>query len=209
VEDRRLDVAASATREGVLHAFPGSIRPTVARVVELIPAPPRADLVPRRLIGEVLADGQRVLIPYRIYSPEPAASVAASLDQDAAVVLACAYTRHNDGYVREKSVLRVIGVDRPWVVPFVVQLLAEYVVEISESVLERLEELQPETYRRFAVANESFMRLTRNRIVSYWACYYRVRYRLPAYPPVRVLMELGLWNGREGRRRVARGGHST
>jgi hypothetical protein len=79
--------------------------------------------------------------------------------------------------------------------PFVVQLLAEYVVEISESVLERLEELQPETYRRFAVANESFMRLTRNRIVSYWACYYRVGYRLPAYPPVRVLMELGLWNG--------------
>ena len=93
--------------------------------------------------------------------------------------------------------------------PFVVQLLAEYVVEISESVLERLEELQPETYRRFDVANESFMRLTRNRIVSYWACYYRVRYRLPAYPPVRVLMELGLWNGREGRRWLARCGHST
>jgi hypothetical protein len=125
------------------------------------------------LVGELLVEGQRVLIPYRIYSQEPAASLAASLDQEAAVVLACAFTRHNDGHVREKSVLRVIGVDRPWVVPFVVQLLAEYVVEISESVLERLEELQPETYRRFDVANESFMRLTRNRIVSYWACYYR------------------------------------
>lgn len=83
-----------------------------------------------------------------------------------------------------RRVDRVICVDRPWVVPFV-QPLAEYVVEISESVLERLEELQPETYRRFAVANEPFMRLTRNRIVSYWACYYRLRYRLPAYPPVR------------------------
>jgi hypothetical protein len=29
VKDSRLDVAASATREGVLHAFPRSIRPTV------------------------------------------------------------------------------------------------------------------------------------------------------------------------------------
>jgi hypothetical protein len=187
VEDSRLDVAASATREGVLHAFPGSIRSTAAQVVELIPAPPRADLVPRGLVGELLVEGQRVLIPYRIYSQEPAASVAASLDQEATVVLACAYTRHNDGHIRERSVLRVIGVDRPWVVPIVVQLLAEYVVEISESVLERLDELQRETYRRFAAANESFMQLTRDHIVSYWACYYRAEYRLPAYPPVRVL----------------------
>jgi hypothetical protein len=209
VEDSQLDVAASVTWEGVLHAFPSSIHPTVAQVVELIPAPPRADLVPRRLVGDVLVEGQRVLIPYRIYSPEPAAGVTASLNKDAAVVLACAYTRHNDGHVREDSVLRVIEMDRPWVVPFVVQLLGEYVVEISESVLERFDELQPETYLRFAADNESFMRLTRNHIVSYWACYFRAKYRLPAYPPVRVLMKLGLWTGREGRRRLARGRHST
>jgi hypothetical protein len=88
-------------------------------------------------------------------------------------------------------------------VPFVIQLLGEYVVEISERILERLDELQLETYRRFAAANESFMRLTRDHVVSYWACYYRAQYRLPTYPPVRILMELGLWNGREGRRRLA------
>jgi hypothetical protein len=99
------------------------------------------------------------------------------------------------------------GFDRAWIVPFVIQLLGEYVVEIGESILKRLDELQAEPYLRFAAANESFMRLTRDHIVSYWARYNRAKYRLPAYPPVRVLMELGLWNGREGRRRLARGDH--
>jgi hypothetical protein len=55
----------------------------------------------------------------------------------------------------------------------VIHLLGEYVVEISERILERLDELQIETYRRFAAANESFMPLTRDHVVSYWACYYR------------------------------------
>lgn len=143
------------------------------------------------------------MIPSRIYAPELRRKVTASLDEEAKFVLGCCYTRHHDGYLRERAVIKLIGFDRAWIVPFVIQLLGEYVVEISERILERLDELQLETYRRFAAANESFMRLTRDHVVSYWACYYRAQYRLPTYPPVRILMELGLWNGREGRRRLA------
>ena len=207
--DKQLDAAASATREALRHAFPDSISSVVAQTVELIPPPPRPELGPHGVMGDLSVDGERVVIPYRIYTPEPRAELATSLDEDAALALTCCYTRHHDGFLREQSVISIIGFDRAWIVPFVIQLLGEYVVEISESILERLDELQPEIYRRFAAANESFMRLTRNHIVSYWACYYRAQYRLPAYPPVRVLMELGLWNGREGRHWLARGGHST
>ena len=207
--DNQLDAAASATREALRHAFPDSSSSVVVQTIELIPAPPRPDLGPRGAVGDLSVDGERVVIPYRIYTPEPRAELATSLDQDAALVLTCCYTRHHDEYLREQSVINIIGFDRAWIVPFVIQLLGEYVVEISESVLERLDEVQPETYRRFAGANESFMRLTRDHIVSYWACYYRAEYPLPAYPPVRVLMELGLWNGREGRHRFARGDHTT
>jgi hypothetical protein len=205
----QLDAAASATREALRHAFPDSSSSVVAQTMELIPAPPRPDLGSRGAVGDLSVDSERDVIPYRIYTPEPRAELVRSLDEDAALILACCYTRYHDGYLREQSVINIIGFDRAWIVPFVIQLLGEYVVEISESVLERLDELQPESYRRFAVANESFMRVTRDHIVSYWACYYRAEYPLPAYPLVRVLMELGLWNGREGRRRLARGDHAT
>jgi hypothetical protein len=203
-----LGTAASSTRDAVRHAFPESIRSTVERAVAVIPAR-RTELAPRGLVGELIVDGERVAIPSRIYASEPRHRVARALDEEAKHVLGCCYTRHHDGYVRERAVAGVLGIDRAWIVPFVVQLLGEYVVEISERILERLGELQPETYRRFATANGPFMRLTRDHIVSYWARYYRGMYGLPSYPPVRVLMELGLWSGREGRRRFARGGYST
>jgi hypothetical protein len=205
--DKQLDAAASATREALRRAFPDSIRSVVAQTVGLIPPPPRPELGPHRVAGDLCVDGERVVIPYRIYTPEPRAELATALDEDTALVLACCYTRHHDGYLREQAVISIIGFDRAWIVPFVIQLLGEYVVEIGESILKRLDELQAEPYLRFAAANESFMRLTRDHIVSYWARYNRAKYRLPAYPPVRVLMELGLWNGREGRRRLARGDH--
>jgi hypothetical protein len=161
-------------------------------------------LGPRGRLGDLLVVGERVSIPYRIYSRQPGAKITASLDQEAAVVLACAYTRHHDGHVRERSAKTIIHVDRAWIAPFVVQLLSEYVVEIAELVLRNVAQMRPDTYQRFAMDNESFMRRTRNRIVSYWSCYYTGRYPLADYPPVRVLMELGAWNGREGGRRRAR-----
>jgi hypothetical protein len=204
-----IEAAAVATREALRRAFPDSISPTVGQAIELIPAPPRAELGPKGRLGDLLVVGERVSIPYRIYSRKPAAKVTASLDQEAAVVLACAYTRHHDGYMRERSAKAIIHVDRAWIAPFVVQLLGEYVVEIAELVLGNVAEMRPETYQRLAMDNESFMRLTRNRIVSYWWCYYTGRYRLFDYPPVRVLMELGLWNGREGRHRLARARRSV
>lgn len=40
------------------------------------------------------------------------------------------FTRHHDGYVRQEWAREVVPVAEPWVVPFMVQLLGEYVVEI-------------------------------------------------------------------------------
>jgi hypothetical protein len=208
MEESPLGVAALATREALRNAFPESICPIVEQAIEVIPAPSRAELGPLGRLGGLLVDGERVVIPYRIYASE-LRRVAGSLDEEAKLVLGCCYTRHDDGYVRERAVIGLIGVDRAWIVPFVVQLLGEYVVQISERILERLGGLRLETYRRFAAANEPFMRLTRAHILSYWACYYKGEYGLPSYPPVRVLMELGLWNGREGRHHFAERGGSA
>src|SRR5438270_2899971 len=42
----------------------------------------------------------------------------------------CLLTRHSDGFVREKHLAKIIGVNRSWIPPFVIQLAGEYVIEI-------------------------------------------------------------------------------
>lgn len=52
------------------------------------------------------------------------------LAPSARTVLDCLFTKHHDGYVREKYLRAVINAQFAWVPPFVIQLLGEYVVQI-------------------------------------------------------------------------------
>lgn len=69
-----------------------------------------------------------------------------------------------------------------WVVPFVVQFVGEYVVEIVEIIRRELvTDTIPATvhhaiYGRFAAENPAFVALTAQRVASYWDCYFRNRY---------------------------------
>lgn len=82
------------------------------------------------------------------------------------------------------------GVD-PWVVPFVIQLVGEYVLEVillldSQSRLFR----QPD-FITFARTNPGFIDRTKQRAISYWDCDHRHRYpKLERYPAVRLLEAL-------------------
>jgi hypothetical protein len=94
--------------------------------------------------------------------------------------------------------------DRPWVVPFVVQLLGEYVPEIAQAVVDVLDEVAQSAYVRFGAANPDFIKLTQQHAISYWAQFCGGRYLFGEYPPVQALLRLGLWPGPAGRRRLAR-----
>jgi len=59
------------------------------------------------------------------------------------------------------------------VVPFVVQLLGEYVAEIAEVIEAHLGGLSRHLYAEFFRENPSFVALTQTRAMSYWNCYYR------------------------------------
>jgi hypothetical protein len=140
------------------------------------------------LVGDSLVD-----IPYRIYSAEPTTGAADALPDKARLVLACVYTRHHDGRVRERWLPSLLQSGEPWVPPFVVQLLGEYVVQIADRIAQALPDLDGAAYRRFAAANPPFLDLTCRRVVSYWACYYHGRHRFAEYPNFRVLNTLELW----------------
>ena len=60
-----------------------------------------------------------------------------------------------------------------WIPTFVVQLVGEYVVEILQVVSRNLDHLDPPLYRRFLRANPEFFARTKQRVISYWDCYYR------------------------------------
>jgi hypothetical protein len=78
-------------------------------------------------------------------------------------------------------------------VPYVVQLLGEYVVEIASLILGRLTAQssfgRPE-YRDFVAANEAFMQLTEQRAISYWSAYYRQDFSRTSYPALVALAKL-------------------
>jgi len=124
-------------------------------------------------IGPVVIDGEVLHIPARIYSPEVGAEGLVGLTAPARTALECLFTRHHDGHVREKYLRAVISSRLSWVPPFVIQLLGEYVAEIHLTIREHVDELDGEAYRQFVAENPAFIELTRQRVASYWNCYYR------------------------------------
>jgi hypothetical protein len=205
--------SASGTREALRRAFPESLRAAVDEALAIVPPPRKSGLDAFTLegpgIGPLSLSNAPIVMPYRIYSPEPEAADKQSLGSNAATVLACAYTRQHDGFVRERALREIVRDDRPWVVPFVVQLLGEYVVEIADVVVEALPEMARSAYEQFANENSSFLELTQQHAISYWSTFYAGRYLLSEYPPVRAIFGLGIWRWPAGRRRLARGKRLT
>jgi hypothetical protein len=124
----------------------------------------------------VLVGGENVSIPYRIYH-NPGRIDRAHLSPLQNELLDCLLTRHHSGYVREEYLRSIIGYKHPWVPPFVLQLMGEYVVQILRAIRSSFETLDANLYRTFLEQNPQFFALTKQRVTSYWDCYYRTRRR--------------------------------
>ncbi|MDF2940600.1 MAG: hypothetical protein K0R66_1242 [Gammaproteobacteria bacterium] len=121
----------------------------------------------------VIVNNEKLHIPYRVEFDDDNLD-SAPIQQH---ILACCYTRHHDGFVREKYVKKIISLNEEWVVPYVMQLLGEYVIEILDIIYKNLDKLDVDLYRHFISENKEFYFLTRQRVASYWSCYYRWRYK--------------------------------
>lgn len=141
--------------------------------------------------------GDTVRIPGRIYPTPPSADAIRQLGSEAQTATYCLLSRHHDGRVRQEAISQLVRRQDYWVVPFVVSLLGEYVVEIVEVIQRDLDTIrcpgswQWSNYGKFANDNLSLMRLTSARSVSYWNCYYRDMYpSYSSYPAARVLADI-------------------
>jgi hypothetical protein len=125
---------------------------------------------------EVNVGEDRLAIPYRIHH-EGNEQACESLAGTQSVMYSCLLTRHHDGRVRQHQLERILPIAEPWVVPFVIQLTGEYVVEILNSCETHLHALDPVLYGAFIRDNQAYFQATQDRMISYWDCYYRTQYK--------------------------------
>jgi len=172
-------------------AFPARLADDVQDVLALMPDARFAPSQP----FEVEVQGETVAIPSRIYNEEPDADLERRLPKTQQVILHCLYSRHCDGLVRQRRLEQLVASSEPWVVPFVVQLAGEYVLEILEAIsrglpgLSRPNSPQRRLYGQFIARNPTFFARTERRLVSYWSCYYRWKYGTFGTYPGCILLE--------------------
>ena len=93
-------------------------------------------------------------------------------------------------------------------VPLVVQLVGEYVVEIVQAICEALHDIDGPRFGGFAREKPAFMATTRSCTTSYRHCYYRRQFpSLRAYPATIVLDAIKRM-ARAHPAEASRGGHS-
>lgn len=148
-------------------AFPTFLRDDALEVISVLPQPSL-----NTEAFSVCVGGEMISIPYRIYH-DPALIDATNLTARQRELLDCLLTRHHNGFIRERHLACILCAPHEWIPPFVVQLVGEYVIEILQAVSRDLQHLDPHQYRSFLLANPKYFGLTKQRVISYWNCYYR------------------------------------
>lgn len=166
-----------------IRAFPSDLAPVVG---ELSRSLPPAEFEMPGLITKtggrdwpaVTIGGEPLEIEYRVYHKPLADATLAARAERERTILACMYSRHHDGRVRQRVLPYLLNSREAFVSPFLVQLLGEYVLEIIVEIADRLgtdEGGEPllTMMRGFARENPGLIELTTARARSYWAEYYR------------------------------------
>lgn len=139
----------------------------------------------------VSVNGMPVHFSARVYYATEDVQAACRAAGIASQIALCLGSRHNDGYVREQCLQRLLLAEAPWMVPFVLQLLGEYVVEISTVIDGFLADCIPARYMEFANENPGHMHRLHQQATSYWNEYYRRAYpNRHEYPALRALQRL-------------------
>lgn len=126
-------------------------------------------------VCQVSINQEKIYIPERIYLEEISKELYDELTPVQKTIVECIYTRHENGYIREKYLYNLLqrGHGYYWVTPYLIKLSGEYVIEIINLLKEYTPHLNGNFIRMFFEENSRFYYLTEQRIISYWNCYYR------------------------------------
>jgi hypothetical protein len=158
--------------EKIIQAFPSYLKEIVLSLVGKVDL--QGDIHSKEF--DVILNNERLTIPSRIYFEEPKEWRLWRLNKTELLILNCLFTRHHNGFIRQKRLKEILLSDEYWVIPFVMQLLGEYVQEILVTIEDNLSEKLGENFNRFINENPKYFETTKSRIISYWDCYYRTSF---------------------------------
>jgi hypothetical protein len=170
----------SSANLNLIEAFPRAVRADALAAISVLP-----EVSTTSYAFSVSVGPETLTIPYRIYH-DPILIQPRELTGTQALLLSCLLTRHHDGFIREQHLKKILASKEAWIPPFVVQLVGEYVVETINEIRDGLNRLDPGLYGSFLRQNPAFYKLTRQRVLSYWNCYYYDRAKTE-YAGFRVL----------------------
>ncbi|MGO4739841.1 hypothetical protein AB4099_25050 [Bosea sp. 2KB_26] len=176
--------------EAARAAFPAANRALAEQAISYLT--PFVDDTYRIRSSELDILGQRVRLPGRLHFPGliPPHIAIDSMPQPAL----CLVARATDGYLRQRAVASLLGVEEAWAAPYVATLLADYVREIVEVIHNGLPELNRELYANLVRENRTPFRTLRARATSYWDAYHRHLYPEKLdYPGLKALHEIETW----------------
>jgi hypothetical protein len=102
-------------------------------------------------------------------------------------------TRHNDGKIREKYLLNLFNYSQDFSLPFIIQLIGEYIIEILNLIYENISKLNSKNVKSFILNNDKYYKTIKSRVISYWDCYYRSEFPLKeSYVGHKILEKIDL-----------------
>jgi len=168
----------------IITSFPKNLIKEVESVLKVINFKILKNELSEETFKISLDNNENIYIPYRIYFEEISQNAFENFSTIQKSILCCLYTRHHNGYVREKylGLLKlqlseeILKDNEEWIIPFVMKLVGEYVIELIDLSKEIIDKFSDNAIETFKVKNPSFIRTLRSQIISYWNEYYRKDY---------------------------------
>lgn len=167
-----MSVGGSSLKNNIHKAFPSCCLESWGSIEKII------HITTSGTTFSVILESERLEIPVRIYGEELDNSVFEAMSFEERILLACLFSRHHNGYIRQKyaEILIQVSMEMPWVFPYVVGLVGEYVIDIKDLIYREKERIPNKVVRQFSKQNKFFMQTTKQRMISYWNEYYRNDY---------------------------------
>lgn len=163
------------TKKRLLNAFPKVLRQDVKVVIDQMDIKWFQNELSNMSFSALLENGEVLTIPERIYFNEVSEEIYRQLAPLQQSILCCIYSRHHDGFVREKYVTKLDNLLQveDWMIPYLIKFLGEGVIELLYSVNQVLEKIDKSKLNAFKSQNEAFIQKVESQLISYWNEYYR------------------------------------
>lgn len=125
---------------------------------------------------EIIFKKKTLSIPTRIYANEDQLGRLKNLSLIQKEMVYCLFSRHHDGLVRERCLKEFVNSNNSFTAPYILQLLGEYVLEVIEVIYKNREKINKDNLASYISENPDHYEKTRQRVYSYWDCYYRRAY---------------------------------